>query len=88
MLKTGHEDFPQYKSILGIDEVGYGCGAGDLYLAGVILPIDYSNEELKDSKKITSEKKRKRISEEIMLDNQIQYTIKSVNVDYINKYGI
>ena len=87
MLKTGYEDYPQYNAILGMDEVGYGCGAGDLYVAGVILPKEYSNSELKDSKKITSEKKRKRISDDLLKSNII-YCIKSVSVDYINEFGI
>lgn len=88
MLKTGYDDFEQYENILGIDECGYGCGAGDIYAVGVILPKDYSNSELKDSKRITSLKKRERIYDELTNDPEIKYVIKKVSVDDINSLGV
>ena len=47
-----------YNRILGIDEAGRGPLAGPLVIAGVILPIDYTNEEIDDSKKISDKKRR------------------------------
>ena len=41
----------------GCDEAGRGCLAGSVFAAAVILPPDYKNELLNDSKKIT-EKQR------------------------------
>ena len=41
----------------GCDEAGRGCLAGSVYAAAVILPPDFYNEELNDSKQL-SEKKR------------------------------
>lgn len=41
----------------GCDEAGRGCLAGAVYAAAVILPLDYKNELLNDSKKLT-EKQR------------------------------
>ena len=41
----------------GCDEAGRGCLAGAVYAAAVILPKDYRNEMLNDSKQL-SEKKR------------------------------
>ncbi|MCD8318669.1 MAG: ribonuclease HII [Paraprevotella sp.] len=41
----------------GLDEAGRGCLAGAVYAAAVILPKDYRNEMLNDSKQL-SEKKR------------------------------
>lgn len=41
----------------GCDEAGRGCLAGAVYAAAVILPSDYKNELLNDSKKLT-EKQR------------------------------
>ena len=38
----------------GIDEAGRGCYAGPVFAAAVILPINYKNERLNDSKKITA----------------------------------
>ncbi|MCC8187106.1 MAG: ribonuclease HII [Bacteroides sp.] len=48
----------------GCDEAGRGCLAGAVYAAAVILPADYRNERLNDSKQI-SEKQRYILREEI-----------------------
>ena len=37
----------------GCDEAGRGCLAGAVYAAAVILPSDYENQQLNDSKKLT-----------------------------------
>ncbi len=37
----------------GCDEAGRGCLAGDVYAAAVILPPDFENELLNDSKQLT-----------------------------------
>ncbi|MBR5334779.1 MAG: ribonuclease HII [Bacteroidaceae bacterium] len=41
----------------GCDEAGRGCLAGDVYAAAVILPPDFRNELLNDSKKLTESKR-------------------------------
>src|SRR5665647_131004 len=46
----------------GCDEAGRGCLAGPVYAAAVILPKDFQNEELNDSKQL-SEKKRYELRE-------------------------
>ena len=51
----------------GCDEAGRGCLAGAVYAAAVILPKDYKNELLNDSKKL-SEKKRYQLREIIQRD--------------------
>ena len=48
----------------GIDEAGRGCLAGPVVAAAVILPRDFNDPELNDSKKLT-EKQRDRICEKI-----------------------
>lgn len=48
----------------GCDEAGRGCLAGAVYAAAVILPTDYVNERLNDSKKLT-EHQRYALREEI-----------------------
>lgn len=48
----------------GIDEAGRGCLAGPVVAAAVILPHDFDDPELNDSKKLT-EKQRERICEKI-----------------------
>lgn len=55
------------KLVCGVDEVGRGCLAGDVYAAAVIIPDTFPNdilEQLKDSKKLSA-KKREFLSEEI-----------------------
>lgn len=37
----------------GCDEAGRGCLAGSVYAAAVILPADFRNEQLNDSKQLT-----------------------------------
>ena len=51
----------------GIDEAGRGCLAGPVVAAAVILPEDFNDPELNDSKKLTS-LQRVRICERIKLD--------------------
>ena len=48
----------------GCDEAGRGCLAGSVYAAAVILPPDYHNELLNDSKQLT-EKRRYALRETI-----------------------
>lgn len=42
----------------GCDEAGRGCLAGPVVAAAVILPIDFKNELLDDSKKLTEAKRK------------------------------
>lgn len=42
----------------GCDEVGRGCIAGPVFAAAVILPFNYQNEEINDSKQLTAAKKQ------------------------------
>lgn len=51
MLKNYYE---QGRVEAGCDEAGRGCLAGSVYAAAVILPLDYHNERLNDSKKLTA----------------------------------
>lgn len=51
MLKNYYE---QGRVEVGCDEAGRGCLAGSVYAAAVILPPDYQNERLNDSKKLTA----------------------------------
>jgi len=46
-----------YKFIAGIDEAGRGPLAGPVVAAAVILPIDYENSEIKDSKQLSAKKR-------------------------------
>ena len=46
-----------YKLIAGIDEAGRGPLAGPVVAAAVILPSDYENLEIKDSKQLSAKKR-------------------------------
>ncbi|WP_027121307.1 ribonuclease HII [Mycoplasma leonicaptivi] len=68
----------KYKRIAGCDEVGRGCLAGPLVTACVILPNNYQNTEIKDSKKL-SEQKREQLFKEIeKVALEIKISIRSV----------
>lgn len=48
-----------YKFIAGIDEAGRGPLAGPVVAAAVVLPMDYKNDEINDSKKLSTKKREK-----------------------------
>ena len=56
-----------YKYIAGTDEAGRGPLVGPVVCACVVLPKDYENSEINDSKKLT-EKKREKLYDIIMKD--------------------
>ena len=70
----------------GCDEVGRGCIAGPVVAAAVILPKDYTNNDIKDSKMI-SPKKRKLLDLEIK-KNALAWSIGLVNNKQIDKINI
>ena len=70
----------------GCDEAGRGCLAGSVYAAAVILPADYQNPELNDSKKL-SEHKRYALREQIQRD-AIAWAVGVVTPDKIDKINI
>lgn len=73
--------------IAGVDEVGRGPLVGPVVTAAVILPKNYYNEDIKDSKKI-SEKKRNELYKIIMKDAiSVSIGIKDSKViDEVNIY--
>ncbi|NQU34947.1 MAG: ribonuclease HII [Bacteroidetes bacterium] len=69
----------------GCDEAGRGCLAGPVYAAAVILPKDYKNELLNDSKKL-NEKTRYKLRDEIER-NALSWSVASyspVEIDEVN----
>ena len=77
-----------YKELVeaGCDEAGRGCLAGSVYAAAVILPSDYDNPELNDSKKL-SEKKRYALREQIKHD-ALAWAVGIVTPEEIDKINI
>lgn len=70
----------------GCDEAGRGCLAGSVYAAAVILPPDYKNEMLNDSKKLT-DKKRKQLREVIERD-AVAWAVGIITPEEIDKINI
>ena len=70
----------------GCDEAGRGCLAGSVYAAAVILPEDYQNELLNDSKQLT-EKKRYQLREIIERD-PVAWAVGIVTPEEIDKINI
>lgn len=70
----------------GCDEAGRGCLAGSVYAAAVILPPDYENELLNDSKKLSA-KKRYTLRAEIERD-AVAWAVGVVMPEEIDKINI
>lgn len=70
----------------GCDEAGRGCLAGAVYAAAVILPKDFQNELLNDSKKLT-EKQRYQLREVIERD-ALAWAVGVVTPEEIDKINI
>lgn len=70
----------------GLDEAGRGCLAGPVYAAAVILPPDYVNERLNDSKQLTAHQ-RNRLREEIQRD-AVCYAVASSTAQEIDQINI
>lgn len=70
----------------GCDEAGRGCLAGSVFAAAVILPEDYVNEGLNDSKKLTS-MRRYELRDEIERD-ALAWAVGVVTPEEIDKINI
>lgn len=72
--------------IAGFDEAGRGPLAGPVSSAGVVLPVDYHNDMINDSKKLT-DKERRVLFEEIK-KVAIAYSVILVPVETIDEINI
>ena len=77
-----------YKGLIeaGCDEAGRGCLAGSVYAAAVILPANYNNPELNDSKQLSASK-RNQLREQIQRD-AICWAIGVVTPEEIDQINI
>ena len=75
-----------YHLIVGCDEAGRGPLCGPVVCAACILPENYCNEEINDSKKL-SEKKRKKLFE-IIKKEALYYAIIEISPQEIDKINI
>ena len=74
------------KTEAGCDEAGRGCLAGSVYAAAVILPPDYDNPLLNDSKQLT-EKRRYALRDNIIRD-AVAWAVGVVTPEEIDRINI
>lgn len=70
----------------GTDEAGRGCIAGPVYAAAVILPADFHNQELNDSKQL-SRRTRERLRE-IIMKEAVSWCVASASPGEIDDINI
>lgn len=70
----------------GCDEVGRGCLAGPVVAASVILPADYHNPWINDSKKLSKSNREELISE--IKEKSIAWAIAEASVEEIDQINI
>ncbi len=83
MLKNNYHEG---KIEAGCDEAGRGCLAGSVYAAAVILPNDYHNERLNDSKKLTA--KQRYALREVILRDAVAWAVGIVTPKEIDEINI
>ena len=84
MLKCSFSDKGLVEA--GCDEAGRGCLAGPVFAAAVILPPDYKNPILNDSKKLTA-KIREKLRAEIQRE-ALQWQVARVSPEEIDRINI
>lgn len=70
----------------GTDEVGRGCLAGPVFAAAVILPEDFSNEYINDSKKLTE--RCRELLRPIIEEQALAWAVGIVDAQEIDKINI
>ncbi|MDO4197683.1 MAG: ribonuclease HII [Erysipelotrichaceae bacterium] len=88
MLENKYEkiywDNSQY--VMGIDEAGRGPLCGPLVVACCVLPINYQNDDINDSKQLTDKKRRKLFKK--ITEDAHYYSIKIVMPEEIDRLNI
>ena len=67
----------------GCDEAGRGCLAGAVYAAAVILPSDFRNEMLNDSKQLTE--RQRYLLREVIEKEAVAWAVGVVTPEEIDK---
>ncbi|VFB13308.1 RNase HII [Bacteroides heparinolyticus] len=82
LLPYLHEDLVE----AGCDEAGRGCLAGAVYAAAVVLPKDFRNELLNDSKLLTE--KQRHALREVIEREAVAWAVGIVSPEEIDKINI
>lgn len=70
----------------GLDEAGRGALAGSLFAAAVILPPDFHNEMLNDSKKLTP--KKRDILREVIIKEALAWGVGEVTAEEVDEINV
>ncbi len=70
----------------GCDEAGRGCLAGPVFAAAVILPPDFGNDELDDSKKLTRKQRDK--LRPVIEESAISWAVAMIEPEEIDRINI
>lgn len=78
--------FSSFNKEVGCDEAGRGCLAGPVFAAAVLLPDDFSNEILNDSKKLSE--KNRYLLKDIIENEAIAWAVGIVDNNEIDDINI
>jgi ribonuclease HII len=78
--------FDEEKLEAGLDEAGRGCLAGPVVAAAVIVPKNFKNDLIKDSKKLSE--KQRLIAFDIIKKEALDYSVSFVTPQEIDKLNI
>lgn len=74
------------KIVMGIDEAGRGPLCGPLVVAACVFPVDYKNEEINDSKKLSA--KKRELLYKTIEEDALWFSIKIVEPKVIDELNI
>lgn len=80
------DDYKDYNYVVGLDEVGRGCGAGPVVTAAVILPRGFKSILIQDSKTLTE--KQKADAYKLIVENAISLSCHASTMKDVNDLGI
>jgi ribonuclease HII len=81
-----HRRFQKILTEAGVDEAGRGCLAGPVFAAAVILPQNFSDERLNDSKKLTE--KQRNILRSVIESEALAWAVASADNQEIDQINI
>lgn len=70
----------------GCDEAGRGCLAGPVFAAAVILPPDFKNDRLNDSKQLTE--KQRYLLRDVIMREAVTYAVAKLDAPQIDEINI
>lgn len=83
MLKKKHTE---HLLEAGCDEAGRGCLSGSVFAAAVVLPSDFENEILNDSKQLNE--RQRYLLRDIIIDKAVAWAVGEVLAEEIDKINI